>query len=258
MNVQSPHKWWSTLKSAVFDLSSPLPLLVSEGGGLVCESVGKADLLSDHFDSKQSREAVDLPLICHPSLSFTTFAFKSSEVRRLLVDLDPYRGTDPLCMFNLFLKRTADVIARRLSVVFRRFVCLGSFPACWRQANVTPIPKDPPSCSVAKYRQIFIISALSKVFIYLFIFYFLLKQNYKIYNWHSNKNADGSVNRFASNMVILNQAHRVAWCLSTKVFEHLDHLWNAVVCFQPPSLLIGKVLVPLMHFCACSIHCRVH
>ena len=37
-------------------------LLVSEGGGLVCESVGKADLLSDHFDSKQSREAVDLPL----------------------------------------------------------------------------------------------------------------------------------------------------------------------------------------------------
>ena len=54
MNVQSPHKWWSTLKSAVFGLSSSLPLLVSVGGGLVCESVGKADLLSDHFDNKQS------------------------------------------------------------------------------------------------------------------------------------------------------------------------------------------------------------
>ena len=39
-----------------------MPPLVREGGGLVCESVGKADLLSDHFDSKQSREAVDLPL----------------------------------------------------------------------------------------------------------------------------------------------------------------------------------------------------
>ena len=43
MNVQSPHKWWSTLKSAVFGSSSSLPPLVSEGGGLVCESVGKAD-----------------------------------------------------------------------------------------------------------------------------------------------------------------------------------------------------------------------
>ena len=48
-----------------------MPLLVSEGGGLVCESVGKADLLSDLFDSKQSREAVNLPLTCHPSPSLT-------------------------------------------------------------------------------------------------------------------------------------------------------------------------------------------
>ena len=96
MNAQSPHKWWSTLNSAVFDSSSSLPPLISEGGGLVCESVGKADLLSDHFDSKKSREAVDKPLTCHSSPSLTTFAFRSSEVRCLLLDLDPYGGTDPL------------------------------------------------------------------------------------------------------------------------------------------------------------------
>ena len=58
MIVQSPHKWWSTLMSAVFGSSLSLPPLVSEAGGLVCESVCKADLLSDHFDRKQSREAV--------------------------------------------------------------------------------------------------------------------------------------------------------------------------------------------------------
>ena len=73
MNVQSPNKWWATLKSAMFGSSSSLPPLVTESGGLVCDSVGNADLLSDHFDSKQSREAVDLPLICHlyPSFSQT-------------------------------------------------------------------------------------------------------------------------------------------------------------------------------------------
>ena len=90
MNVQAPHKWWSTLKSAVFGMSSSLPPLVGRGGGLVCESVCKADLLSDHFDGKQSRESVDLPLTCHLSLSLTSFAFRSTEVRRLLSDLDPY------------------------------------------------------------------------------------------------------------------------------------------------------------------------
>ena len=92
----SPHNWWSTLKSAV---------LSGEGGGLMCESVAKADLLSDHFDSKQSREAVDLPLTCHPSPRLTTFAFRSSEVGPHLLDLDPSGGTDPLGMFPLFLKK---------------------------------------------------------------------------------------------------------------------------------------------------------
>ena len=105
----------------------------------MCESDGKADLLSDHFDSKHSRESVDLPLTCHPSPSLVTFAFRSSEVRRLLLDLDPCGGTDTLGMFPLFLKRTADILAPRLSVVFRRLLRPGSFPACWRQANVTPI-----------------------------------------------------------------------------------------------------------------------
>ena len=73
----------SNLKSAVFGLCSPLPPLVGGGGGLVCESVGKADLLSDHFDGKQSRESVDLPLTCHLSPCLTAFAFRSSEVSRV-------------------------------------------------------------------------------------------------------------------------------------------------------------------------------
>ena len=46
-----------------------LPPHVSEGGGLVCGSVVIVDLLSNHFDSKQSREAVDLQLTHLPSIS---------------------------------------------------------------------------------------------------------------------------------------------------------------------------------------------
>ena len=88
-----------------------MPPLVSEGGGLVCESIGKADLLSDHFDSKQSRETVDLPVTCHQYPCLTTFAFRSREVRRLLLDLNPYGGTDPFGMFSLYLKRTSHVMA---------------------------------------------------------------------------------------------------------------------------------------------------
>ena len=86
MSAKSPHKWWSALKSAVFGLSSSLPPFVCVGCGLVCESVGKANLSSYHFDGKQSRESVDLPLTCHPSYHL---CLRSSEVRRLLLYLNP-------------------------------------------------------------------------------------------------------------------------------------------------------------------------
>ena len=81
-----------------------------------------------------------------------------------MLDLDPYCGTDPLDMSPIFLKKTADAMGRRRSVVFRRLVRLGSFLPCWRQANVSPIPKGPPSSSVDNYRPISITSILSKVF----------------------------------------------------------------------------------------------
>ena len=128
---------------------------------MVCESVGKADLLSDHSDRHQSREVADPPLGCPPFSCLTIFAFRSSEVRRLLSDLGSYGGTYQLGMFPFFLRRIADVMGPRLNEVFRRLVRLGSFPPCWRQANVNPIPM---SFSVANYRPISMTSPMFKVF----------------------------------------------------------------------------------------------
>ena len=46
---------------------------------------------------------------------------------------------------------------------FSQLVDLVSFPACSRQANVTSIPKGPPSSSVANYRPISITHNISIV-----------------------------------------------------------------------------------------------
>ena len=61
-----PHEM-SIHRSAIFGSSSSFPPLIGGGGLLVCKSVGKDDLMSDNFDSKKSRESVDLPLTCYPS-----------------------------------------------------------------------------------------------------------------------------------------------------------------------------------------------
>ena len=85
------------LKSAVFGTSLSSPLLVTECGGLVCENICKVDLLSEHFDSTQYMEAVDLPLTCHPSpYSLTKFTLRSREIRYLLLDLNPYGSLNHL------------------------------------------------------------------------------------------------------------------------------------------------------------------
>ena len=58
--------WWRTLKSHVFGAESDIPPLCSPGGALVSDPAGKAELLSTWFDSKQSRDIVELPQTCHP------------------------------------------------------------------------------------------------------------------------------------------------------------------------------------------------
>ena len=67
-------------------------------------------------------------------------------------------------MFPLFLKKTAEVLALRLAVVFRWLLRLGSFPVCYRVANVSPIPNGPHSSSASNYRPISLTPILSKVF----------------------------------------------------------------------------------------------
>ena len=61
-------------------------------------------------------------------------------------------------------KKTAEVLAPRLAVVFRQLLRVGSFPVCWRVANITPISNGPPSSSISNYRLISLTPILSKVF----------------------------------------------------------------------------------------------
>ena len=164
VNAQSSHKWWSTLKSAVFGTNSSLPPLIGGGGGLVCDPGAKAALLANHFDGKQERDGITLPRTCHPWPELTSFAFRAREVKKLLLELDPYGGTDPSGMFPLFLKEVAEVLAPRLSVIYRKLIRTGCFPLVWRIANVTPVPKGSLSSDVENYRPISITPLLSKIF----------------------------------------------------------------------------------------------
>ena len=164
MTVESANNWWRTLKGNVFGAESDIPPFCSPGGALVSDPAGRAWLLSTWFDSKQSRDIVELLHICYPRPAFCGIAFRAGEVEWHQLDLDPNGGVDPSGCFPMFFWKTVSVLAPKLSCLFRRFLRCSEFLLEWRIADVTPIPKGPLSGLVCNYRSISIIPVLSKVF----------------------------------------------------------------------------------------------
>ena len=73
---------------------------------------------------------------------------------RLLIDLDTHGRVDPLGVFPLFLKKVADIIAPKLSIIFLELSIWDRFPECFQSANVTAIPKGAPSPDTENYQPI--------------------------------------------------------------------------------------------------------
>ena len=136
----------------MFRTESDIPPLCSPGGALISHPVGKPELLSTWFDSKQSRDIVELPQTCHPRLAFCGIAFREHD-----------DCMHPSVCFPMFF-RSASVLAPKLSRLFCRLLCCGEFPLERQIADVTPFPKGPLSALVCNYRPISITPVLSKVF----------------------------------------------------------------------------------------------
>ena len=165
LGASQPHKWWSTLKSALFGIDDGMPPLLKPDGSLTHCPKDKANLLANVFESKQSGEVVNLPQSCVPEAKLTTIAFRSSEIKQLMLNLDPYGGLGPDGIFPLFFIKTAVFLAPKIAVVFRKLTREGKFSMFWRTANITPTSKlvTAGSCP-SDYRPISITPILSKLF----------------------------------------------------------------------------------------------
>ena len=161
--VHQPHQWWTKLKSSIFGTSSQIPPLQSHNGELATDPRSKAVLLQNVFNSKQNHNSFNEPMSCLPKPQLSNFAFRSRDVKNILDNLDPWGGTDPNGFIPLIFKNLSDVLAPKLTHLFRLLFRKGLFPDEWKIAHITPIPKDGPSVDCNKYRPISILPCLSKV-----------------------------------------------------------------------------------------------
>ena len=111
-----------------------MPPLLKPDGSLTHCPKEKATLFANVFDGKQSDEILTLPQSCHPEAKLRTIAFRSREIERLMLDLDPYGGSGPDGIFPLFFIKTAHFLAPKIAVIFRKltragkFTCVGGEP----------------------------------------------------------------------------------------------------------------------------------
>ena len=138
--TSQPNRWWTALKSSLFGVDSTIPALFKPDGSVTYIPQEKAELLLSAFNLKQNDKVLNLPIGCHPEPVLNSLAFRSSELKKLLLDLDQAGSVDPDGLFPLFFIKTADLLATKLGVIFRILIRKGSFPVCWRTGNVTALP----------------------------------------------------------------------------------------------------------------------
>ena len=163
-NSSNSRSWWRTSKNSIVGAGEPSTPLKKADGSLTFAADEKAKLLSDHFNSKMSRGDIEIPPGCYPEPKLTSIAFRSSELKKILDDLDAHGSVDPNGLFPSLFKRFSSILAPKLAVLFRLTIQSGAFPNCWKIASITPIPKEGASCNAKDYRPISITPILSKVF----------------------------------------------------------------------------------------------
>ena len=154
------------MEGTIFDVKNSIPVVRGSRGGLMVDPADKASLLSSQFDSKQCREQLVTPMSCIPpsicAILWLSELLPSCVCFLILICMG--ESIILLQLLPLFLKKAVDIIAPKLTIIFRRLTRLLSFPECWLSANITAIPKGAPSPHKENYWPVSITPILSKVY----------------------------------------------------------------------------------------------
>jgi hypothetical protein len=142
------------------------PNFLQDGQSFLTNSVDKANLLNSYFNSVFTTYDSAPPSTPYPPPTSTprlsNIQLTVANVTKALKSLVPKKACGPDGIPGMLLKSTAEVIAPSLCHLFNLSLSLGSVPASWKRANVTPVFKrDDPSVA-ANYRPISLLCIVSK------------------------------------------------------------------------------------------------
>ncbi|XP_062539277.1 uncharacterized protein LOC134207586 [Armigeres subalbatus] len=148
-----------------------LPSTMTNGISEASTIMAIADLFRSQFSSVFSDEAtpvhainaakINVPQLTNLGHSFTVTL---DTVSGALERLKSSTGHGPDCIPSLLLKICSTALVLPLATVFNKSLTTGVFPNSWKQSYVFPMHKKGCKQSVAKYRGIAALNAVSKQF----------------------------------------------------------------------------------------------
>ena len=87
-----------------------------------------------------------------------------TETRDIISSLDFNKSSGPFCVPNCIFKKFAHYLANPITRMINQSLTEGKFPNILKFANVCPIYKKGDKNKCEKYRPIFLLSNLSKIF----------------------------------------------------------------------------------------------
>jgi len=166
-NLSSNDTFWSAVKK--LSTSSPSIPTLSLDGSVASSESEKATMLNQFFSSclKRSVPPLDSSDIdrlqvdsdqCPPELLCS-----EEEIMELLQTLDTSKASGLDDISTRMLKETASAIAPSLTTLFNYSVQNGVIPDEWKCSNIVPIPKSSHKALACNYRQISLLSTVSKI-----------------------------------------------------------------------------------------------
>ena len=163
---ENPKRFWSYIKSSTSD--RPSPNFLRDGHKLVTDIRDRANILNKFFSSVFNPASTALPTLSAPPSSgvgekLDSIELTASEVREVLLSLDPNKACGPDNIPGSLLKSTAAEIAPSLCKIFNLSLSRGVVTVLWKRANVTPVFKKDDPTLAENYRPISLLCMVSKV-----------------------------------------------------------------------------------------------
>ena len=162
-SANSKH-FWKTVK-LVNKQQETIPVLSQDNINAITDEE-KSNMLNSYFSKcwNHSEPPLTDPLECNYEETCPDHLFcTTQEIVQLIKGLDVSKANGPDGISAHMLKATSESIAPSLTNLFNLSIAKGHFPKLWKAARVVPIPKSTTKHSPSGYRQISLLSILSKL-----------------------------------------------------------------------------------------------